>query len=129
MTNLLMASVENAQGKQDLPSLRPGDTVRVHMRIVEGGRERVQPFQGVVIRVQGGGPQASVTVRRIATHSIGVERTFLLRSPRVEKIEILRHGKVRRSRLYYLRGLQGKRARLRERRVVVAAMPDQEAEA
>jgi len=116
MTNLLMASVENVEGKPEIPELHPGDTVRVHMRIVEGGRERVQPFQGVVIRIRGGGPQANVTVRRIAAHGIGVERTFLLKSPRLEKVEVLRHGKVRQGRLYYLRGLQGKRARLRERR-------------
>lgn len=128
MTNLLMASLENVQGNPDIPELRPGDTVRVHMRIVEGGRERVQPFQGIVIRVRGGGPQATVTVRRVAVHGVGVERTFLLKSPRLEKVEVLRHGKVRQARLYYLRQLQGKRARLRERREAPQQQPSESEE-
>ena len=98
------------------PELAPGDTVKVHVRIVEGDRERVQIFQGVVIRLRGGGNSANFTVRRIASHGVGVERTFLLRSPRVEKIEVLRHAKVRRAQLYYLRDLRGKAARLKERR-------------
>lgn len=93
-----------------------GDTVKVHVRIVEGARERVQVFQGVVIRVRKGGNEANFTVRRIASHGIGVERTFLLRSPRVEKVEILRRAKVRRAQLYYLRDRRGKAARLKERR-------------
>jgi large subunit ribosomal protein L19 len=98
------------------PQLAPGDTVKVHVRIVEGERERVQIFQGVVIRLRGGGNSTNFTVRRIASHGVGVERTFLLRSPRVEKIEVLRHAKVRRAQLYYLRDLRGKAARLKERR-------------
>jgi large subunit ribosomal protein L19 len=98
------------------PALRPGDTVKVHLRIVEGERERIQIFQGVIIRLRGGGNSAIFTVRRIASHSIGVERTFLLKSPRIEKIEVLRHAKVRRAQLYYLRDLRGKKARLKERR-------------
>jgi large subunit ribosomal protein L19 len=101
----------------DHPQLMPGDTVRVHLRIVEGNRERVQIFNGVVIRLRGGGVNTSFTVRRVASHGIGVERTFLLYSPRIEQIEILRRAKVRRAQLYYLRNLQGKAARLKERRV------------
>ncbi len=98
------------------PRVESGDTVKVHVRIVEGTRERVQVFQGVVIRVRKGGNEANFTVRRIASHGVGVERTFLLRSPRVEKIEILRRAKVRRAQLYYLRDRRGKSARLKERR-------------
>lgn len=98
------------------PQIESGDTVRVHVRIVEGTRERVQVFQGVVIRARKGGNEANFTVRRIASHGIGVERTFLLRSPRIEKVEILRRAKVRRAQLYYLRDRRGKSARLKERR-------------
>src|SRR5262245_7539698 len=83
------------------PELASGDTVKVHVRIVEGDRERVQVFQGVIIRLRGGGNNANFTVRRIASHGVGVERTFLLKSPRVEKIEVMRHAKVRRAQLYY----------------------------
>lgn len=101
---------------RDFPKVESGDTVKVHVRIVEGDKERVQIFQGVVIRVRGGGNEATFTVRRIASHSIGVERTFLLKSPRIEKIEILRRAKVRRAQLYYLRNVRGKAARLKERR-------------
>lgn len=98
------------------PVIQSGDTVKVHVRIIEGSRERVQVFQGVVIRARKGGNEANFTVRRIASHGIGVERTFLLRSPRVEKVEILRRAKVRRAQLYYLRDRRGKSARLKERR-------------
>lgn len=97
------------------PKIESGDTVKVHVRIIEGARERVQIFQGVVIRARKGGNEANFTVRRIASHGIGVERTFLLRSPRVEKVEILRRAKVRRAQLYYLRNRRGKSARLKER--------------
>lgn len=97
------------------PPVAPGDTVRVHVRIVEGNKERIQVFQGVVIRHKGGGQNELFTVRRIASHSIGVERTFLYRSPRIDKIEVLRHGKVRRAQLYYMRRLSGKAARIKER--------------
>lgn len=100
----------------DHPEVKSGDTVKVHVRIVEGNRERVQVFQGVVIRARKGGNDANFTVRRIASHGVGVERTFLLRSPRVEKIEVLRRAKVRRAQLYYLRGRRGKSARLKEKR-------------
>lgn len=101
---------------RDHPDVESGDTVKVHVRIVEGDRERVQIFQGIVIRVRGGGNDKNFTVRRVASHGVGVERTFLLRSPRIEKIEILRRAKVRRAQLYYLRDLRGKAARLKERR-------------
>ena len=112
----LMQSVEYREPNPDIPQIRPGDTVRVHARIVEGNRERVQVFQGTVIRIRGKGINSNFTVRRIASHGIGVERTFLLQSPRLEKVEILRHGYVRRSRLYYLRDRKGRSARLREKR-------------
>jgi len=98
------------------PEIESGDTVKVHVRIIEGARERVQVFQGVVIRARKGGNEANFTVRRIASHGVGVERTFLLRSPRIEKVEILRRAKVRRAQLYYLRDRRGKSARLKERR-------------
>ncbi len=98
------------------PEIRPGDSVRVHVRIVEGNRERIQIFQGIVIRITGGGNEKTFTVRRIASHGIGVERVFLFNSPRIEQIEVVRHAKVRRAKLYYLRGLQGRAARLKERR-------------
>jgi large subunit ribosomal protein L19 len=97
-------------------ALRPGDTVRVYFRIVEGKRERLQPFQGVIIRVRRGLADANVTVRRTGAHGVGVERTFPLHSPRLDRIELLRHAHVRRASLYYLRSRTGKRARLREKR-------------
>lgn len=113
----LVRSVEQQfKPNPDLPRLRPGDTVRVHFRIVEGDRERTQVFQGTVLRLRKGGVNANFTVRRIASHGIGVERTFLLSSPRLEKVEILRHAHVRRAKLYYLRDLKGKAARLKEKR-------------
>ena len=98
-----------------IPELAPGDTVRVYAKVIEGGKERTQPFQGVVIKMQGGGIGATFTVRRIA-YGVGVERTFPLYSPRVERVEIIRHGKVRRAKLYYLRGLSAKKARIKEKR-------------
>lgn len=114
----LMKSVEYVEPNPDIPQLRAGDTVRVHARIVEGGRERVQVFQGTVIRVRGGKQvSANFTVRRIASHGVGVERTFLIHSPRVEKVEVLRHAHTRRAQLYYLRDRRGKAARLREKRM------------
>jgi len=100
----------------DIPALAPGDMVKVSAKVVEGERERTQVFQGVVIRVRHGGAGANFTVRRVA-YGVGVERTFLLYSPLVEKVEIVRHGKVRRAKLYYLRGLSGKGARIKEKRV------------
>lgn len=112
----LVRSLEQSQLKAELPDIRPGDTVRVHNRIVEGDQERVQVFQGTVIRVRKGGVNANFTVRRIASHGIGVERTFLFHSPRVEKVEVLRRAHVRRAKLYFLRERRGRKARLREKR-------------
>jgi len=100
--------------RQDHPEFRPGDTVKVHIRIIEGGKERVQMFQGVVIKRKRGTMDASYTVRKIS-HGVGVEKTFAFHNPRVEKIEVVTRGRVRRSRLFYLRNLTGKRARIRER--------------
>jgi len=97
--------------------------VRVHLRIVEGERERIQVFEGTVMRLRGSGVNANFTVRRIAAHGVGVERTFLLHSPRLEKIDVVRHAHVRRAQLYYLRGRRGKAARLRERRIEQAPVP------
>ncbi|RME46337.1 MAG: 50S ribosomal protein L19 [Chloroflexi bacterium] len=112
----LVRAIEEEQMKQDLPEIRPGDTVRLHFRIVEGDRERTQAFQGVVMRVRGSQSNRNVTIRRIGAHGVGVERTFPLHSPRVEKIEVLRHAHVRRAKLYFLRDRQGKAARLKEKR-------------
>ena len=109
-------SLINVKRNPRIPELASGDTVRVYIRVVEGGKERLQPFQGVVIKLQGGGVSATFTVRRIA-YGVGVERTFPLYSPRVERVEVIRHGKVRRAKLYYLRGRSGKAARIKERRV------------
>ena len=109
-------SLVNVKRNPKIPELAPGDTVRVYIKVVEGGKERLQPFQGVVIKIHGGGAGATFTVRRIA-YGVGVERTFPLFSPRVERVEIIRHGKVRRAKLYYLRGRSGKAARIKERRV------------
>ncbi len=118
----LVAAVTKPQAKTNVPELRPGDRVKVHTRIVEGDRERIQVFQGTVMRLRKGkGANGNFTVRRIATHGIGVERTFLLNSPRIEKIEVAGHTHVRRAQLYYLRGRHGKAARLREKRIGQAA--------
>jgi large subunit ribosomal protein L19 len=115
----LLVAVENAQLRSDIPEIKSGDTVRLQVRVVEGARERLQPFEGVVMRLRGGGANRNFTVRRI-THGVGVERTFLLHSPRIEKIEVVRHARVRRKQLYYLRGLTGKAARLKELRPMTA---------
>ena len=112
----VMKALSEEQLKTDLPKFGSGDTVRVHQRIVEGSRERVQVFQGTIIRKRGGGGNTNFTVRRIASHGVGVERTFLVNSPRLEKVEVLRHAHVRRAKLYYLRERKGKSARLREKR-------------
>ncbi len=112
--NELMKSLEAPD--RGHPEVKSGDTVKVHVRVVEGDRERTQIFQGIVIRVRGGGNDANFTVRRIASHGIGVERQFLLHSPRIEKIEVTRRAKVRRAQLYYLREVRGKAARLKEKR-------------
>jgi large subunit ribosomal protein L19 len=109
----LLLAVENAQLRKGIPEIKSGDTVRLQIKVVEGSRERLQPFEGVVMRLRGSGVNRNFTVRRI-THGVGVERTFLLNSPRIEKIEVIRHARVRRKQLYYLRGLTGKAARLKE---------------
>jgi large subunit ribosomal protein L19 len=114
MTNLMQTFVY--EPNPNIPALRPGDTVRVHNRIVEGNQERVQVFQGTVMRMYGSGAKARFTVRRIASHGVGVERTFFLASPRLEKVEVLRSAHVRQAQLYYLRERRGKAARLREKR-------------
>ena len=110
--------VEAGQLKKDRQGFDPGDQVRVHVKVVEGEKERTQIFDGTVIRKRGEGVRASFTVRRIS-YGVGVERTFPLHSPRIERVEIVRHAKVRRSKLYYLRSLAGKAARLKEKRAVV----------
>jgi large subunit ribosomal protein L19 len=127
-------SLANAIAKREpnpnIPTLHPGDRVKVHTRIVEGDRERIQVFQGTVMRLRKGkGANASFTVRRIATHGIGVERTFLANSPRVEKVEVAGQTHVRRAQLYYLRGRHGKAARLREKRVTETEQTPEAAEA
>lgn len=115
MSQELIRSIEQEQFR-DVPDFQAGDTVRVHAKVVEGTRERIQVFEGMVIRRRGGGINENFTVRRIASHSVGVERTWLLHSPRIDKIEVTRFGKVRRAKLYYLRGLTGRAARIVERR-------------
>ena len=111
----LVRAVEEANLREDVPQIQPGDTVKVHVKVVEGTRERIQVFEGIVIRLRGDGVRRAFTVRRIA-HNVGVERSFLVNSPRLDKIEIVRHNVVRRKNLYYMRGLRGKAARLKERR-------------
>ena len=113
MTNhKLIEAVTKSQLRTDLPSFRPGDTLRVHVRIIEGTRERIQVFEGVVIKRRGGGVSETFTVRKISS-GVGVERTFPLHT-KIEKIEVKRRGKVRRAKLYYLRSLRGKAARIQE---------------
>lgn len=116
MSQQILQSIAQSQLRPGVPVFGPGDTVRVHARVVEGNRERLQVFEGVVLSRRGGGIAENFTVRRIASHNIGVERRFLVNSPRIDKIEVMRRGKVRRAKLYYLRKLRGKAARLKERR-------------
>lgn len=111
-----LASLVEVKSNPNIPSFGPGDTVKVNAKVKEGEKERIQIFQGVVIKVRHGGNKANFTVRRIA-HGVGVERTFPLHSPLVDRVEVVRHGKVRRAKLYYLRGLSGKAARIKEKRV------------
>jgi large subunit ribosomal protein L19 len=110
----IIEQIEKENMRYDIPDFRAGDTVRVHVRIIEGSKERTQLFQGIVIRRRKGTMGASVTVRKIS-HGVGVEKTFPLCSPRVDKIELVSEGRVRRSRLYYLRNQRGKAARIREK--------------
>ncbi|APZ48942.1 50S ribosomal protein L19 [Jeotgalibaca sp. PTS2502] len=111
----LIESITQEQLRNDIPDFRPGDTVRVHARVVEGTRERIQLFEGVVIKRRGQGISETYTVRKMS-NGVGVERTFPIHTPRVAQIEVVRHGKVRRAKLYYLRALHGKAARIAERR-------------
>lgn len=111
----IIQALEQEQLRKDIPSFKPGDTVRVHVKVVEGNRERIQVFEGVVINRKGTGVRETFIVRRIS-YGVGVERTFPVHSPRIEKIEVMRRGIVRRAKLYYLRNLTGKAARIKERR-------------
>jgi large subunit ribosomal protein L19 len=111
----LIQEIEKTAMRADIPDFRPGDTLRVHVRVTEGSRSRIQVFQGVVIRRQGGGARETFTVRKVS-YSVGVERTFPLNSPSIDKIEIVTRGDVRRAKLYYLRNLRGKAARIKEKR-------------
>ncbi|MFZ5639715.1 MAG: 50S ribosomal protein L19 [Bacillota bacterium] len=110
----LISSIEQEQVRKDIPDFKPGDTVKVHVKVVEGNRERIQLFEGVVIKRRGGGLRETFTVRRVS-YGVGVERTFPLHSPRLDRIEIAKRGRVRRARLFYLRGLRGKAARIKEK--------------
>lgn len=111
----IIQALEQEQLRQDIPVFAAGDTVRVHVKVVEGTRERIQLFEGVVISRSGGGIRETFTVRRVS-YNVGVERTFPVHSPRLDKIEVVRKGVVRRAKLYYLRKLKGKAARIREKR-------------
>lgn len=110
----LIQSLEQEQVRNDIPDFRPGDTVKVHVKVIEGTRERIQVFEGVVIRRRGGGLGETFTVRRVS-YGVGVERTFPVNTPKIDRIEITRRGQVRRARLYYLRKLRGKAARIKEK--------------
>ncbi len=116
MSHQIIMELQKRQYRSDVPEFRVGDTVRVGVKVVEGNRERVQDYEGVVIRRRSSGTDENFTVRRIASHGVGVERTFLLHAPRLDSIKVIRRGKVRRSKLYYLRGRTGKAARIKERR-------------
>ncbi|WP_096154657.1 MULTISPECIES: 50S ribosomal protein L19 [Bacillus] len=109
----LIQEITQAQLKSDLPTFKAGDTVRVHVKVVEGTRERIQLFEGVVIKRRGGGISETFTVRKIS-YGVGVERAFPVHSPKIEQIDVIRRGKVRRAKLYYLRALRGKKARIKE---------------
>ncbi|GIP33029.1 50S ribosomal protein L19 [Paenibacillus sp. J2TS4] len=109
----IIQEITKEQLRQDLPNFRPGDTLKVHVKVIEGTRERIQVFEGVVIKRRGGGISETFTVRKIS-YGVGVERTFPLHTPKIDKIEVARRGKVRRAKLYYLRSLRGKAARIKE---------------
>ncbi|MBE3573023.1 MAG: 50S ribosomal protein L19 [Moorella humiferrea] len=113
--NNIIEALEKEQMRSDVPDFRPGDTVRVHVKVIEGNRERIQVFEGTVIGRRGRGINETFTVRRVS-YGVAVERIFPIHSPRIERIEIVRRGKVRRAKLYYLRGLSGKAARIKEER-------------
>jgi large subunit ribosomal protein L19 len=120
-----IASLTDVKPNPNIPTLAPGDTVKVSIKVIEGDKERTQTFQGVVIRVRNSGAGSSFTVRRVA-YGVGVERTFPIYSPLVEKVEVVRHGKVRRAKLYYLRGLSAKKARIREKRTAKESKEEQD---
>ena len=111
--SIIISEITKEQLRSDLPALRPGDTVKVHVKVVEGTRERIQLFEGVVIKRRGGGISETFTVRKIS-YGVGVERTFPVHTPKIAKLEVVRKGKVRRAKLYYLRNLRGKAARIKE---------------
>lgn len=111
--NHKIAEITKEQLKTDLPEFRPGDTVKVHVKVIEGSRERIQVFEGIVIKRRGSGISETFTVRKIS-YGVGVERTFPVHSPKIAKLEVVRRGKVRRAKLYYLRNLRGKAARIKE---------------
>ena len=111
----IVSLVEESQMKKDIPDFAPGDRVRVYYKVVEGGRERIQVYEGTVIGRQRGGARETFTVRRVS-YGVGVERTFPVHSPRIERIEVVRKGRVRRAKLFYLRGLSGKSARIEEQK-------------
>ena len=123
MQNAKIAAIENEQLRTGIPDFRVGDTVRVHYKIVEGDKDRIQIFQGVVLKRHRAGARSTFTVRKVS-FNVGVERQFLLHSPRIDKVEIVSRGVVRRARLFYLRDLQGKAARIRERREELGQEPE-----
>lgn len=115
MMQNIISEITKEQLRTDLPTFRPGDTVRVHVKVVEGTRERIQMYEGIVIKRRGGGISETFTVRKISS-GVGVERTFPVHTPKIANLEVIRRGKVRRAKLYYLRELRGKAARIKERR-------------
>ena len=129
MSNIILNAIEKPQLKQGIPASRVGDTIKVHAKVVEGDKERIQIFEGVVIGRQGAGSREVVRVRKLS-YGVGVERLFPVHSPMIDKIEIAKEGKIRRAKLYYLRELRGKAARIKEKERALAAVagPDQSAE-
>jgi len=129
MSNIILNAIEKPQMKQGIPAFRVGDTIKVHAKVVEGDKERIQIFEGVVIGRQGAGSREVVRVRKLS-YGVGVERLFPVHSPMIDKIEIAKEGKIRRAKLYYLRELRGKAARIKEKERALAAVagPDQSAE-
>jgi len=130
MSNIILNAIEKPQLKQGIPAFRVGDTIKVHAKVVEGDKERIQIFEGVVIGRQGAGSREVVRVRKLS-YGVGVERLFPVHSPMIDKIEIAKEGKIRRAKLYYLRELRGKAARIKEKERALASVagPDQSAEA
>ncbi|MFW5981966.1 MAG: 50S ribosomal protein L19 [Halanaerobiaceae bacterium] len=114
MSNIIK-DIENSQIRNDIPEFNPGDTLKLMLKVVEGGKERLQPFEGVVIKRQGGGVRETFTIRKVS-HGVGVEKTFPVHSPKLAEIDVLRRGDVRRAKLYYLRERKGKAARIKEKR-------------